>query len=121
MAGGFESSRPAPKAAASCRSSSLGSGGSAGSWMVLVCLSQCIFLYCAWILLLSSSLWLSRLPLCSTLHQSILCGVGGVKLSGGLHLQLVYLVSTLRVVTFNGGATSIAPEVRSGTRESRPE
>ena len=82
----FESSRPALKAAASCRSSSLGSGGSAGSWVVLVCLSQWIFLCFAWTLLLSSSLWLSRLPLCSILHQSILCGVGGIKLSGDLSL-----------------------------------
>ena len=82
--------------------------------MVLVCLSQWVFLYCAWILLVSSSLWLSRLSLCSTLHQSILCGVGGVKLSGDL--SLVYslsICSILRVV--------VSREVRCGTRESRPE
>ena len=89
--------------------------------MVLVCLSQCIFLYCAWILLLSSSLWLSRLSLCSILHQSILCGVGGIKLSGDLYLQLVYLVSILRVVISTEVRFSIATEVRNGTRESRPE
>ena len=74
--------------------------------MVLVYLSQCRFFCIAWILLGSSSEWLSRLSLCSTLHQSVLYGVGSVKLSGDLYLSLSSFIQ-IRVVRENrlhGGA-----------------